>query len=182
MMFWIPISLLVLSASWNLLSESTGSIPWGKTVWSSSALIPVEDRNFIVSQIYCCPQTKFAKVMFLQASVCPRGGSWGVRLGEGLGPLPGEKLRGLAGGMSRTTSRGRLRDLSWGCPGTHLGDIPACTETYPPFPAYGYCCGRYTSYWKAFLSIDHFQGEYLKVLILFVRSYSYFDIILVKHI
>ena len=41
---------------------------------------------------YYRPQTKFAKVMFLHVSVCPRGG------GGCLGPYPGEKLGGLAEG------------------------------------------------------------------------------------
>ena len=55
------------------------------------------------------------------------------------GPHPGGKLRGLALG---------------GSPGPHLGSIPACTEADTPTPSpspHGYCCGRYASYWNAFL-------------------------------
>ena len=83
-----------------------------------------------------------------------QGGGWGVWLGGGLqvhtqaggwgvwllggwpGPRPGGKLRGLAfGGVTRPTP---------------MGCIPACTEAEPP-PADGFCCGRYASYWNAFL-------------------------------
>ena len=36
------------------------------------------------------------------------------------------------------------------------GGIPACTEADPPFPERdGYCCGRYASYWNAFLLLEH---------------------------
>ena len=56
-----------------------------------------------------------------------QGGSPGPHLGGSPGPHPG--------GVSRPT------------PG---GCIPACTEADPP-PPDGYCCGRYASYWNAFL-------------------------------
>ena len=50
------------------------------------------------------------------------------------GPHPGGKLRGIWPVVS---------------PGPHQGvSIPACTEADPPD---GYCCGRYASYWIAFL-------------------------------
>ena len=85
------------------------------------------------------------------------------------------------GGVSRSTPRGEFRGLTWGgvlqahtlegweggspgpqpggspdsrrgSPGPHLrgGGIPACTEA-DPAPADSYCCGRYASYWNAFL-------------------------------
>ena len=64
------------------------------------------------------------------------GGGWGVWLGSP-GSHPGGRLWGLAGGISRP--RGGV------C-------IPACTEADTPlFPADGYCCWRYASYWNTFL-------------------------------
>ena len=60
-----------------------------------------------------------------------RGEVEGSGLGGSPGPHPGGKLRGLAwGGVSRPTPGG-------GCLQAHTRD--------------GYCCGRYASYWKAFL-------------------------------
>ena len=32
-----------------------------------------------------------------------------------------------------------------------VGCFPTCSEADPPPPADGYCCGRYASYWNAFL-------------------------------
>ena len=66
---------------------------------------PVFVRN---SLVYYRPQTKFAKVMFLQVSVCPRGGrgcgvvalggcAW--LLGGACVVAPGEGMRGCSGGL-----------------------------------------------------------------------------------
>ena len=44
------------------------------------------------------PQTKFAKVMFLQVSVCPQGGACMVARGEACMVAPGEGVRGCSGG------------------------------------------------------------------------------------
>ena len=52
--------------------------------------------------------TKFAKVMFLQVSVCRRGC---------LGPHPRKKLRGLDCGLSKPTAKGEVEGFSQGvCP------------------------------------------------------------------
>ena len=75
-----------------------------------------------------------------------QGISWGVWPSGGGSPgsHPRDKLRGLAwGGISRPTPRGISRSTPRGC-------IPACTEADPPTNSY--CCGRYASYWNAFLS------------------------------
>ena len=64
-------------------------------------------------------RNEVAKVMFLQASVCPQGGS-GVSASVHAGIIP----------LSPTRSRHR--------PGADT-------------PRYGHCCGRYASYWNAFL-------------------------------
>ena len=66
-------------------------------------------------------RNEVAKVMFLQASVCPQGGGgWCLpQCMLGCHPLPG-------------------------------ADTPTPEETPPP-RADGHCCGRYASYWNAFL-------------------------------
>ena len=58
----------------------------------------------------------------------PRGGSWGV--------WPGGVSRPIPKGVSRHTPTGGYPSMHWG--------------RHPP-PADGYCCGRYASYWNAFL-------------------------------
>ena len=86
---------------------------------------------------------------------------------------PGEKLRGLARGVSRPTPRGVSIPTPWGSPvpiqgvsiptprgvsrptprgvsrPTPRGCIPECTEADPPMD--GYCHRWYASYWNAFL-------------------------------
>ena len=56
-----------------------------------------------------------------------QGGNWG---GSDPGPQPRGKLRGI---WSRPTAKGEVEGV------------------YPLPPADGYCCGRYASYWNAFL-------------------------------
>ena len=64
-------------------------------------------------------------------------------------------------GVSRPTPRGEvdgsgrggcLQAHTWGSLQAHTpgGCVPACTEADTP-QADGYCCGRYASYWNAFL-------------------------------
>ena len=70
------------------------------------------------------------------------------------GPHPRRKLRGLARGVSRPTPGG-------GSPGPHPGGCllwgGACSRgvcsggVYVETPHNSYCCGRYASYWNAFL-------------------------------
>ena len=99
------------------------------------------------------PQTKFAKVMFLHMSVILCTGGGGVVSQHALQVVSQHALQ-------PTPGRG-LQVHTWGSPGSHLGGgvsrptprgcvcIPACTEADPPVD--GYCCGRYASYWNAFL-------------------------------
>ena len=61
-----------------------------------------------IFQCYYCPQTKFAKVMFLHVSVILSTG-WGSP-----GTYPEGRLRGLAWGVSRPYPGGRLRGLARG--------------------------------------------------------------------
>ena len=135
-------------------------------------------HEFGVKIYYYRPQTKFAKVMFLHASVIlsTEGGSIPACLAAGLqggveGNLAGGGLQAhtqgevegdLAGGVSRPTPRGKVEgDLArGGClqANTQGGlqvhtwgvSIPACTEADPP-PPDGFCSGQYASYWNAFL-------------------------------
>ena len=82
----------------------------------NTPLNPYLDK--VMRNCYYRPQTKFAKVMFLHVSVCPRGGwgwypsmpcsrGWYPRMPCSRGaskPTPRGKLRGLARGVSRPTS------------------------------------------------------------------------------
>ena len=90
---------------------------------------------------FYCPQTKFAKVMFLHMSVCPRGAGGGIpaclaglRMGGGVyasmpcrfpGPHPRGSLKGLARGVSKPTpvSPGPHLGVS---PGPHQGGVSPC--------------------------------------------------------
>ena len=93
------------------------------------------------------PQTKFAKVMFLQVSVCPQGGrAWLLQGG------PAWLLRGgcvcawlLPGGM-RGCSQGGMHGCSWG--GMH-GCSGGGVRGF--FDEIRSMSGRYVSYWNAFL-------------------------------
>ena len=75
--------------------------------------------------------TKFAKVMFLQVCVFPQVGGWYPSMPCNRSPRGGQCLL-----------RGCLL-LGGGSGGG--GDPP---------PADGYCCGRYASYWNAFLLMN----------------------------
>ena len=84
--------------------------------------------------------------MFLQVSVCPQGGGIPACL---TGGIPACLAAGLGGGVV-PAPRGVPAPagcLLWGrgaCSGGGVGGDP---------PADGYCCGRYASYWNAFLFI-----------------------------
>ena len=77
----------------------------------------------------------------LRGGLLPGGGLLRGCLVRGRGLLPGGCLvpRGAwsGGGGAAWSSGGR-------------GGFPACTEADPP-EREGYCCGRYASYWNAFL-------------------------------
>ena len=44
------------------------------SLYDPSDPFPLDPFTALLMVSYCCPQTKFAKVMFSQVSVCPRGG------------------------------------------------------------------------------------------------------------
>ena len=83
------------------------------------------------------PQTNFAKVMFLQVSVCPRGGLW-----QGACAWWGCVWQGacIAGSLY---GKGAMRGDGGGC----------VWHARPPPRYYGIrsMSGRYASYWNAFL-------------------------------
>ena len=84
------------------------------------------------------------KVMFLQVSVILFTGV-GVASQHALQVVSQHALQ-----VSRPTPKGELEGLARGSPGPHLGDVSqhALMQT---LRADGYCCGRYASYWNAFL-------------------------------
>ena len=84
------------------------------------------------------PQTKFAKVMFLHVSVCPRGGGWYPSMpcrSPGGGAYPSMPCR-----FPGPHSRGSLRGLAeGGSPGPHKGEggLQAHTQGGSPGPYLG---------------------------------------------
>ena len=95
--------------------------------WQERRPLPRTVR-ILLKYILVTVRNEVAKVMFLHLSVCPRGGgSASVHAGIPTLPLP-------------------------------LGADPHGSR-HPPGadtpPADGYCCGRYASYWNAFLFIDN---------------------------
>ena len=94
-------------------------------------------------------RNKVAKVMFLRACVCPQevGGVPDQVHPPGPGTPPG----------TRYTPSPR--------PGTPPG-------RYTPPPRYGQCCGRYASYWNAFLFSFYFCG-YHELKSLFLKELIY---------
>ena len=94
----------------------------------------------LLQAIFYHPQTKFAKVMFSQVSVCPQGEGGFCPRGRGLclgGFYLGESLsrRPLSMEYLHTT-------IGWGC---LLGRPPG--QRYPRTVKRG----RYASYWNVFL-------------------------------
>ena len=118
--------------------------------------------------------------------IWPGGGSPGPHprrklrgSGQGVSRLTskGEFEGDLASGVSRSTPKGKLRGIwpggglqahtqggSWGGSGweglqarTQGVSIPACTVA-DPAPSDDYCCGRYASYWNAFLFVVIFSS------------------------
>ena len=113
--------------------------------------------------VYYRPQTKFAKVMFLQVSVCPHGGACVVAPG-------GEVCVVAAGGGHAWLLRG-VHGCSWGGHASLLlGGVCGCSQGVKHVwllqGGVRGCCrggacmgyneirsisGRYASYWNAFL-------------------------------
>ena len=79
-------------------------------------------------------RNKFAKVMFLHVSVCPRGGLPQCMLGYSPGSRPP--------GADTPSEQAPPREQA----PSHRGD--------------GYCCGRYASYWNAFLFYHWIQWKH----------------------
>ena len=77
--------------------------------------------------------------MFSQVSVCPHG--VGGCPGPG-GCLPMGCVQAQAQVEEGVQAQAQIQGES--C-------VLACTEADPPPPADSYCCGRYASYWNAFL-------------------------------
>ena len=100
---------------------------------------------------YLPPTTKLGQGNIFRSvcqEFCPWGG--GVVVSQHAlqvsRPTPREKLRGLAWGVSRPTPRGVSRPTP--------GGVSQHAPRQTPHPADGYCCGRYASYWNAFLFVD----------------------------
>ena len=101
-----------------------------------------------VCLIYCRPQRSCEGYVFI--GVCLSTGGWSAPGGCRGGLLPGCLLLGGAWSQSGVCSLGGPGPGGRGCLVLGGVGIPACTEANPPRRD-GYCCGRYASYWNAFL-------------------------------
>ena len=114
---------------------------WGKVIFSVTCVKNSVERGggipaCLAGDIPACLAGEIpACLASLQGVLQTHAGGRGVsRPTPGEGKFPGPYL----GGVSRPTPR----EGGW-C-------IPACTEANPSLTD-GYCCGRYASYWNAFL-------------------------------
>ena len=172
---------IIFNVTFKLFYWSTQFVPHPRQVPSFN--FRFNDRADMIYR----PQRSWGEVMFLHASLilftwawytsmpCSRspGGGWYPSMPcRSLGPHPRGKLSGLAWGVSRPTPAGVSRPTPRGSPGPHLrglqahkwGRLPACTEADPPHTHTpdGYCCGRYASYWNAYLLLLHSQERIKK--------------------
>ena len=106
--------------------------------------------------------------MFLQASVCPQ---WGVEVSASVHagiPHPpradtprADTPPGADNPLSRHPQE-QTPPRSRHPPGSRhtspRADIPLGADTTPPLPRYAHCCGRYASYWNAFLCFLFLRG------------------------
>ena len=128
----------------HVVSQGGGQTYFGYNTFGFNGLKPPSSRNENLFQItwdfrfaLLPPANEvWGKVICLQVCVCPRGGAWsgGCLVWGGLVPWG-------AWSQGGAWSRGCLVP-GWGCLvlGVPGGD-----------PLNGYCCGRYASYWNAFL-------------------------------
>ena len=124
------------------------------------------------------PQTKFAKLMFLQVSVCPHGGTCGFILEACLVLLGGMHgfIWGVCGFIWGCVHgfiwgvHGFIRGHAWFYLGGMCGFIHGACVVFPGggvhvfFSFFGYnemqsMSGRYASYWNAFLYDLFLQGQ-----------------------
>ena len=126
------------------------------------------DLNYKIVSYYH-PQTKFAKVMFLQVSVCPqRGGMHGCSQGGGGACMVApEGVHGCSGGACMVAPggacffQGDMHGFFWGrhawlLPGGCVWLLPGGMRGFFRGACVGYdeigsMSGRYASYWHAFL-------------------------------
>ena len=96
-----------------------------------------------VSWVFITVRNEVAKVMFLQACVCPRGVSASVHAG-----IPPPRRADTPLGADTPPEQTPLQEQTPPIPTGE--DTPQGADT-PSSPRDGHCCGRYASYWNAFL-------------------------------
>ena len=103
-------------------------------------------------------RNEVAKVMFLQVSVCPQEG-WGCLPQCMLGyHMPPEQTHIPTGSRHPSRSRPPPEQVPPGADTPEQTPPPKQTpprSRHPP-PRYSHCCGRYASYWNAFLFVKTF--------------------------
>ena len=122
-----------------------------------------------------------------------RGLAWGVSRPTPIGGLQAHTQGGLQahtqgqvegsglGGLQAHTHRGSPGPHPGESPGPHLGGSPgphlgggisACTEADTPHPD-GHCCGRYASYWNAFLFRQSVDGNWTGITVMPKHGHRY---------
>ena len=114
-------------------------------------------------------RNEVAKVMFLQVSVCPQEGyltrypRTRYTAPPGPGSPPGTRYtpRDQVHSQDQVHPREQVHPPGPGTPCQDQVHPPRTRYTpltrYSPPPRYGHCCGRYTSYWNAFLLNDQYM-------------------------
>ena len=115
------------------------------------ALLLPDFHHWLQIDIFTARKRSCGKVVFLQVSVILFTGG-GVGIPACLAGPQGVGIPACLAGNQAHTQGGAWEVWRGGVSRpTPRGCIPACTEADPPPPADGYCCGRYASYWNAFL-------------------------------
>ena len=133
---------------------------------SVSVNTPLQYNLLLMETIhYYRPQTKFAKVMFLQVPVCPRGGGYLGRYPQAGTHPPGRYThpRPLAGTPLASTPPGRYTSPAGTPPTQQVHPLAGTTshptgtppgQVHPPAKVHAgirSTSGRYVSHWYAFL-------------------------------
>ena len=92
--------------------------------------------------------------------VCQSFCSQGGYVHAGIHPPP----RQAGTPLGRQVPTDRQADTPPGRQNPPNRQAPPCTDTSPPLPADGYCCGQYASYWNAYLLICMYASTVMSVM------------------
>ena len=115
-----------------------------------------------LAKYFIAVRNEVAKVMFLQVCVCLQGGGIPACL---VGGIPACLAASLQGGWYPSVPCSRSPGGACSQGGCLLLGGACSRGEETPCPADSYCCGRYASYWNAFL-----LWVYLPKLLLFAKT------------